>query len=48
MGLQKGDVILKVNGIAIENLDGFDAAITRGKVKSFSVWRNQGNVELKK
>jgi hypothetical protein len=48
MGFQKGDVILKVDGVQVDNLKAFKTEIEKDKVKSFSVWRNQGNIELKK
>jgi len=48
LGLQKGDVILKVNGVLVDNIKAFEIEMSKDKVKSFSVWRNQSNIELKK
>ena len=43
---QKGDVILKVNKVAINNVKMLKTEMAKGKVKSFSIWRNQKNIQL--
>ena len=46
--LKKNDVILKVNGININNVTEFRSVIDKSEMKTLIVWRDQKSVELKK
>ena len=46
LGLQANDVIRRVNETPVKNLAGFSAVMKTGQRHVFSVWRNQGTVEI--
>ena len=48
MGILKGDVILKVNGVVVDNIKSFKTENSKGKLTTVAVWRDQRNIELKK
>jgi hypothetical protein len=45
--LLRNDVILKVNGAQINNVEELQAEIEKGKIKTITIWRNQSEVVLK-
>lgn len=48
IGLQKGDVVLKINETSIRNVDDLNSKLKKEKVNSFTVWRNQKEIILNK
>lgn len=45
--LKSNDVIIKVNGVLMRNVTEFRSFIDQNEIKTMTIWRDQGKVELK-
>lgn len=45
--LQRNDVVLKVNGVLVNNVSALRFELNKGEIGSLSVWRNQTQLEIK-